>query len=273
VLEPLGELQRQGFEVTLLPPTPGGWVDPELIREALRPDTLLVSMMHVNNETGVVQPLEQAAEVLGEHPAYFHVDAAQGFGKELEALRCARIDLLSVSGHKLCAPKGIGALIARRRAGQRPPLAPRMLGGGQERGLRPGTVPVPLVAGLGLAAALAVREAPQRRQRAVELRSKLLAGLASLHPTIHGDPERALPSIVNLSFPGRDAEAVMEAWEHLVAISDGAACTSQSATCSHVLAAMGIPGAQIEGAVRLSWCHLTPDPDVAEMVTILAGGG
>jgi cysteine desulfurase len=99
----------------------------------------------------------------------------------------------------------------------------------------------------------------------------LLTGLAPLRPTIHGDPERSLSSIVNLSFPGHDAETVMEAWEDLAALSDGAACTSQSATCSHVLAAMGIPGERIEGAVRLSWCHLTPEPDVAAMVTALQG--
>ena len=271
VLEPLAVLQRRGFEVTYLQVTPSGWVEPEAVREALRPETLGVSVMQANNETGVLQPVEQIAEVLGSHPAYFHVDAAQGFGKVLAPLRCPRIDLVSISGHKLCAPKGIGALVARRRQGERPPLAPLMFGGGQERGLRPGTLPVALIAGLGKASELAMAEAEQRSQRAWAFRKRLLAGLASLKPQLNGDPERVLPNVVNLSFPGWDAESVMDAWQELAAVSDGAACTSQSATCSHVLAAMGLTGERIEGAVRLSWCHFTPEPDLPAMVAALQG--
>jgi len=273
VLEPMAELQRRGFDVTYLPVTPGGWVEPEAIREALRPDTLLVSVMQANNETGVLQPVEQIAEVLGSHPAYFHVDAAQAFGKQLAPLQCPRIDLISISGHKLCAPKGIGALVARRRGGVRPPLAPLMFGGGQERGLRPGTLPVALIAGLGKAAELALAEAGLRWERAWAFRERLLTGLAGLDPQFNGDPGRMLPNVVNLSFSGWDAESVMDAWQEWAAVSDGAACTSQSATCSHVLAAMGLTGERIEGAVRLSWCHLTPEPDFPAMVAALQGSG
>jgi cysteine desulfurase len=269
VLEPLAELQRRGFEVTLLPPTPGGWVDPQAVRAALRPDTLLVSVMHVNNETGVAQPLREIAEVLDDHPAYLHTDAAQGFGKEFSALRNPRLDLVSVSGHKLCAPKGIGALLARRRNGERPPLAPLIFGGGQERGLRPGTLPVPLIVGLGMAAELAVAEATERASKAEGFRRRLLEGLAPLSPEINGELARALPYVLNLSIPGYNAETVMEAWGALVAVSDGAACTSLSATCSHVLSAMGLHGKRIEGAVRLSWCHLTEPPDLEAMVRAL----
>jgi cysteine desulfurase len=269
VLEPLEELVRRGFELTLVPPTSGGWVDPGAVRAALRPDTLLVSLMHVNNESGVIQPLPRLVEVLADHPAYLHVDAAQGFGKANAELRHPRIDLISISGHKLCAPKGIGALAARRRSGERPPLSPLMFGGGQERGLRPGTLPAHLIVGLGLAAELADREAETRWSAAVELKRRLLEGLAPLGALQNGDPGRTSPYLVNVSFPGLDAETVMEAWQDLAAISDGAACTSQSATCSHVLSAMGLKGERIEGAVRLSWCHLTPMPDIAAMATAL----
>jgi len=269
VLEPLAELRRRGFELTLLPVTAGGWVEPASVRAALRPDTLLVSVMHVNNETGVAQPLAEIAEVLEDHPAYLHTDAAQGFGKGDDALRNPRIDLISVSGHKVAGPKGIGALLVRKRAGVRPPLAPLMFGGGQERGLRPGTLPVPLVAGLGKAVELATAEAGTRTVRAGAFRSRLLEGLAPLHVMLNGDAERSLPYVVNVTIPGFDAETVIEAWQDLVAISDGAACTSQSATCSHVLSAMGLKGSRIEGAVRLSWSHLTEQPDVEAMVRAL----
>ena len=159
VLEPLEILEERGFEIVRLPCDPSGWVHPEAVAEALRDDTLLVSVMHVNNESGVIQPIEEVAAVLADHPAYFHVDAAQGFGKELAALRESRIDLISVSGHKVYGPKGVGALVARRRRFRRPPLKPLFYGGGQERGLRPGTLPVHLIVGLGLAAELGAKEA------------------------------------------------------------------------------------------------------------------
>jgi cysteine desulfurase len=149
VLEPLEMLRADGFDVTLLPPTAGGFVDPDAVAAALRPDTLAVSVMAVNNETGVIQPLAEIARAIEGHPTYFHVDAAQAFGKELSLLRQERIDLISVSGHKIYAPKGVGALITRRRGYQRPRLRPLVFGGGQERGLRPGTLPVHLIAGQG----------------------------------------------------------------------------------------------------------------------------
>ena len=174
VLEPLDALAERGFEITLIPPSPGGWIDPDDVRKSLREDTLLVSVMHVNNETGVIQPIVEIAELLASHTAYFHVNSAQGFGKEIEVLRTARIDLISTSGHKIFAPKGIGALIARRRGFESPPLTPLQWGGGQERGLRPGTLPVPLVVGLGLAADLALREVGERRRACSRYRERML---------------------------------------------------------------------------------------------------
>lgn len=266
VLEPVTRLQRQGFEVTWIDPTPGGWVEPDAIAAALRPDTLLVSAMHANNETGILQPIEQIADSLADHPAFLHVDAAQTFGKLIDPLRHPRIDLLSASAHKLFAPKGVGALIARRRDGVRPPLKPLLFGGGQERGLRPGTLPVHLIAGLGKAAELALSEAPDRQRCCALFRERLLAGLAPVRPVIHGDAARSISHIVNLSIPGFDSETLIETWRDYVAISDGAACTSQQYTCSHVLSAMQLHPEQAEGAVRLSWCHTTPLPDLHAMV-------
>ena len=243
---------------------------PEAVTEALRDDTLLVSVMHVNNETGVIQPVEEVAAVLADHPAYFHVDAAQGFGKELDALRGSRIDLISVSGHKVYGPKGIGGLVTRRRRFRRPPLSPLFYGGGQERGLRPGTLPVHLIVGLGLAAELGAKEAGARRAMCLAFREKALRGLAPLDPVIHGDQERTTAHTVNLSFPGLDGEAVIVAVKDLIAISNGSACTSQSYTSSHVLKAMGMPPEQIAGALRISWSHLTKTVDWKVITTRIA---
>jgi cysteine desulfurase len=266
VLQPVAEMQRRGFEVTYLDPEPGGWIDPRAVLEALRPGTVLVSIMHANNETGVLQPVAEIAETLQGHAAYFHVDAAQGFGKEIAPLQHPRIDMISVSGHKIHAPKGVGALILRRRDGDRPPLEPLLHGGGQERGLRPGTLPVHLIAGLGKAAELALDEWPRRDRCCRAFRERLLEGFAPLAPVIHGDAERSLPNIVNLSIPGVDAEAAIEAWSEFAAVSDGAACTSASYTCSHVLSAMRLSEERMAGALRFSWCHWSEMPDLAAMV-------
>lgn len=265
VLEPLEQLARRGFEIDLLSPGTAGWVSPEQLRAKLRPDTLAVSFMHVNNETGVVQPIDDYATVLAGHSAYFHVDAAQGFGK-VDGLSSKRIDLVSISGHKLFGPMGVGALIARRREFERPPLTPLLYGGGQERGLRPGTVPVPLVAGLGLAAELAHSERDVRRSQCLAFRRRLLEGLAPLEPQINGDPDRAAPHVLNVSLPGVDSEAAIVATKEWIAISNGSACTSQSYEPSHVLLAMGLPESRISGALRLSWSHMTPAVDWSPVV-------
>jgi cysteine desulfurase len=261
VLEPLAELQRRGFEVTLVRPREDGVVDAGEVLAAVRADTLLVTMMHVNNETGVIQPIDDVARGLEGANVYLHVDAAQSFGREIEGLRHPRIDLISISAHKIHGPKGIGALVARKRDGQRPPLCPLMFGGGQERGLRPGTLPVPLVAGLGLASELARDEAEARAIRCRAFGKALLDGLAPLDPVVNGDRARAVPHILNVSFPGFESEVVIDAWKDLVAISNGAACTSQSYTCSHVLSAMQLPAWRRDGAIRFSWCATTEQPE------------
>jgi cysteine desulfurase len=273
VLEPIRELERRGFEVTIVQPEAGGFVDAQAMRAAIRPDTLLVSMMHVNNETGVIQPVAELASLVERDGlrCALHVDAAQGFGKELTPLRHQRIDFISVSGHKIGAPKGVGALIARRRSrggqgGNRPALAPLAFGGGQELGLRPGTLPVPLIAGLGLAAELAAAECDSREARCRAFRERMLAGLAPLEPVVNGDQARTVSNILNLAIPGIESDAAIEAWADLVAISNGAACTSPSYTRSHVLSAMGIGSRRAEGARRFSWSHDSTLPDLAAMV-------
>ena len=268
VLEPLRVLASRGFDLTLVDPEPGGWVDADRVAAAVRPDTLLVSVMQVNNETGVQQPIAEIADRLAGSP-FLHVDAAQGFGKALAALRHRRVDLISVSGHKICGPKGTGALIARHRDGARPPLTPLLYGGGQELGLRPGTLPVALIAAFGKAAELALDEHDVRLATVQRFQERLLAALAPLAPRVHGDADRRLPYILNLSIPGWDKETLIEAWADLAAISDGAACTSQSYTCSHVLAAMGLSPEEEAGSVRLSWCHLSELPDLEAMTTAL----
>lgn len=267
VLEPLGELRERGFDLTLLPPTEGGWIEPECLRRALRPETLLVSMMHVNNETGTIQDISAFSSVLAGHDAFFHVDAAQSYGKLVPGLDDRRIDLISVSAHKLYAPKGVGALITRKRNFSRPPLKPIMHGGGQERGLRPGTLPVALIAGFGHAAELAAREARERRDATVAFRADLLATLRNAGDfEFNGSQERSVPHTLNLSFTGIDSEALLVALKDTLALSNGSACTSQSYAASHVLEAMKLAPERIRSAVRLSWCHLTVRPDWERVV-------
>ncbi len=266
VLEPLEQLANQGFEVTLLPPTDEGAVTASAVRDALRDDTFLVSIMHVNNETGVIQPIRAVSEVLEHNSAVLHTDAAQGFGKELEGLRNDRIDLISVSSHKIYGPKGIGALIMRPTT-RTSRIKPLIHGGGQERGVRPGTVPVHLVAGFGLAAELAFTNYSSRRNRCLAFRDMLLDALAPLQPTINGHLDLIVPNVINMSFGDLDSEAVMIALKDMVAISNGSACTSANYEPSHVLKAMGITGTAAQAATRWSWCHLTPIPDLHAITT------
>ncbi|WP_367715110.1 cysteine desulfurase DndA [Nitratireductor sp. GISD-1A_MAKvit] len=261
VLEPLEALEARGFSVTLVPPDANGVVTAESVRAALRPDTLLVSVMQANNETGSIQPLLEIADALDGHEAFFHVDAAQGYGKDLEPLRSKRIDLISVSGHKIYGPVGVGALIARRRGFKRLPLTPLTFGGGQERGLRPGTLPVPLIVGLGVAAETALKDNEARRKRCCDIRRQALASLEPLGIRMHSNPDHTLSHVMNFSVPGVDSEAVMVALKDVAAVSNGSACTSQSYTPSHVLEAMELPPEAVSGAIRVSWSHLTPDVD------------
>ena len=273
VLEPLERLKGRGFAVELIAPRADGRIEVDHVVKRLRPETGLVSVMHVNNETGVIQPVGAIARALAGTEIFFHVDAAQGFGK-VSGPEAAGADLISVSGHKIFGPKGVGALIARRRGYMRPPLSPLMVGGGQERGMRPGTLPVHLVAGLGEAARLASKEHAERARRCAALRSDLLSALADVPHQVNGDLSQIIPSTINVSVTGVESEAAIVCLKEIAAVSNGAACTSTSYTTSHVLRAMGLEEARIRSSLRISWCHLTPaipGREIREVLRMLSG--
>lgn len=252
VLEPLEHLQGRGFEVDYLHPGPNGRVSVDSVMERVRPDTLLVSLMHVNNETGIIQPVADLAHRLRKTSTFLHVDAAQGYGKVPDDLR-APIDMISISGHKIGAPKGIGALVIRRRGWDRIPLRPIMFGGGQERKLRPGTLPVPLIMGLAEAAKVFAADHDRWARESRRVREKLLAALGKTRFHLNGDQEHVVPHILNLSFEDVDAERLIVRLKDQVAIATGSACTSASYTPSHVLTAMGLPNEVVTNGLRLSW--------------------
>lgn len=251
VLEPIQFLEREGFEVTYLDVDQNGHIDLAQLQEVLRLDTFLVSVMHVNNETGVINPIEEICALLAEHEAFFHVDAAQGFGKLRSELQNQRIDFISVSGHKLYAPKGVGALIMRKRGFKAPPLKPIMFGGGQEKGIRPGTLATPLVAGLGLASEIAARYSVDWKLKVESEKKRFQTAIESLGGLVNG--VETSPYILNFSIPGINSEAAMVALKGVAAVSNGSACTSSSYKPSHVLSSMGLEPDRISSAIRVSF--------------------
>jgi len=257
VLEPIENLVSQGFEVTYIKPSKSGVIDVESISKALREDTLLVSVMHVNNETGSIQPIESICNLLEDHSAYFHVDAAQSFGKFSDELDNSRIDFISASGHKLYAPKGVGTLITRKRGFLKAPLKPIYFGGGQEKGLRPGTLPVQLIAGFGLACELAQKNKADWRSHSSKIKEKFLTLISELEGKVIG--ENTSPFVTNFYIPGVNSEAAMVMLKDVIAVSNGSACTSSSYQPSHVLTAMGLTEDEIAGSIRISWSHMTDD--------------
>ena len=257
VLEPVNWLAEQGFDIDVVPVDATGLVRASDIEKVIRHETSLVSVIQVNNETGVKQMLDDIGYIMRKSFAMLHVDAAQGFGKCLDSLRNQRIDLISVSGHKIYGPKGVGALIARRRNFKRPPLKPLMLGGGQERGLRPGTLAVPLIAGLGKAAELALRDIEERTRLNRKNQEAAIKAFSQLGAQINGDPDHLIANTLNVSIPGLNSEAAMVALKGVAELSNGSACTSSSYEPSHVLTAMGLDEDRVAGALRFSWSHLT----------------
>jgi len=256
VLEPLEHLKQEyGFEIELVKPEKGGAVNAEEVFSKVRPDTLLVSVMHVNNETGIIQPIEKIAELLENHEAFFHVDAAQSFGKLIKPLHNRRIDLISISGHKIYGPKGIGALVNRRRKYRRLPLTPITFGGGQEYGLRPGTLPVHLCSGLGEASQLAANHVDERRKSCEASLTKLSELLKDFQTIPIGNNEKRLYCFMNLQFKGLDSETVILLLKDKYSVSNGSACTSSTYDRSHVLDAMNIE--PDVSSIRISCSHLT----------------
>ncbi len=250
VLDPLAALEKEGFRVTRLAVDAQGLVDVDGLRAALEPRTILVSIMHVNNEIGVVQPLEEIGRITREHGALFHTDAAQSVGKLPVQVDLLGVDLLSLSAHKLYGPKGIGALYVRRRSPVLR-LVPILRGGGHERGLRSGTLPVPLCVGLGRACQIAGQEWETNAKHGVRLRDQLWGRLSTELDEVwlNGHPERRVGGNLNVSFVGLEAQALLVALPE-VALSAGSACTSAQPEPSHVIRALGWGAARALGAVR-----------------------
>jgi cysteine desulfurase len=261
VLESARALESEGFRVTWLPVDAAGLVDPGALEAAIDERTALVSIMAANNEIGVLQPLAELGAICRAKGVLFHTDAAQAVGKVPVDVNAMNIDLLSISGHKVYGPKGIGALYVRRRPRAR--LSPLFDGGGQERGLRSGTLPTPLCVGLGVAAALAKDELSEESQRLMGLRRRLLDGIRARFPAVrlNGDSERRLPGNLNLSFPGAPALELMAACPSL-ALSTGSACTATEIEPSHVLKALGLSEALAGAALRLGLGRYTTEAEV-----------
>ena len=257
VLEPCRRLEKRGFEVEYLRPGENGRISAGEVLKRVRPDTLLVSVMHVNNETGTLQPVRELGEVLRDSEVYFHVDASQSCGKLVEELRMLPCDLLSASAHKMYGPQGIGILIIRNKNGRRSALQPILFGGGQERGMRPGTLPVALIAGLGEAAEILTREYRDNQEKYKRNQETILEILrdSGVRYQINGDLAYHMETTLNISFEGYDSEALMLSLEaeDIAGISNGSACTSHSYEPSYVLQAMGLDAERIASAVRISW--------------------
>ena len=251
VLDPCRALTAEGFSIEVLPVASDGLIDPDAVRRALTPQTALVSVMAANNEIGVLQPLAEIGALCRERGVWFHSDAAQAVGKIPLDVETLHIDLLSLTAHKLYGPKGVGALYVRSRA-PRVQLTPLFYGGGHERGLRSGTLPVPLIVGFGCAVEIAAAEREREAVRLSQLRDRLSQTLDRELPEVHlnGHAESRLPGNLNLSFDGVKADAILAELPHL-ALSAGSACTSASAEPSHVLAALGLSPERRESALRI----------------------
>jgi cysteine desulfurase len=260
VLDPLKQLEREGFEVTWLKPEADGIVRPEQVRAALRADTQLVSLMHVNNEIGVVQDIGAIGAICRERGVAFHVDAAQSAGKLPLNVDAMNVDLLSLTAHKIYGPKGIGALYVRRK----PPLGlkPLIYGGGQEYGLRSGTLATHQIVGMGLAFEIAEREREQDVERIGALRDKLWAGIASIGDVeLNGHPHDRVAGLLNISFRGVEGESLQFALREL-AISAGSACSSASEEASYVLRALGRSDQLAQSSLRFSLGRFTTPEQV-----------
>lgn len=257
VLETAKAMARRGFEVEFVNPDASGRVSAEDVLSRVREDTLLVSVMHVNNETGIVQPVKEIGDELAERGVLFHVDATQSCGKLVEEIRELKYDMLALSAHKFGGPQGIGAMVLRRKKYRLPPVRAILYGGQQEHGISPGTTPVALVAGLGEACALAEAEYKQNAEKTQQIREVILQCLkdSGVKYEFNGDPQYCIPSTMNLYFPGAAAEAVMIATKQYCSVSNGSACTSKSYEPSYVLTAMGLPKERIMESLRISWGH------------------
>jgi cysteine desulfurase len=267
VLEVCRYLEKDGFETTFLPVTADGLVDPAEVEKAIRPTTILVTIMHANNEVGTIQPLAQISQIAKEHGIVMHTDAAQSVGKIPTDVQDLGVDLLSVAGHKAYAPKGIGALYIR------PPLKPEKFchGAGQERGWRAGTENVLEIVGLGKACEIATRDLQRNMAHMQRLRDRLHKGLTAelTGARLNGHSVKRLPNTLSLSFKGVEANRILEEIGLEVAASAGAACHSDTVEISHVLEAMKVPLEWAKGTLRFSVGRMTTAEEVDQAIEIV----
>jgi cysteine desulfurase len=267
VLDTMRELEREGFEVTYLDPEPNGLVDLAKLQAALRPDTILVSVMLVNNEIGVIQPIAEIGEMCRAKGIIFHVDAAQATGKVAIDLAQLKVDLMSFSAHKTYGPKGMGALYVRRKPRVR--IEAQMHGGGHERGLRSGTLPTHQIVGMGEAFRIARVEMATENERIRMLRDKLLAGLRGMEEIyVNGDLEERVPHNLNVSFNFVEGESLIMGMKEL-AVSSGSACTSASLEPSYVLRALGRNDELAHSSIRFTLGRFTTPEDIEYAVKLI----
>ncbi|AMO36385.1 cysteine desulfurase IscS [Thauera humireducens] len=267
VLDTVRELEREGFEATYLDVQENGLIDLEVLKAAIRPDTILVSVMFVNNEVGVVQPIAQIGELCREKGIIFHVDAAQATGKVEIDLDKLKVDLMSFSAHKTYGPKGVGALYVRRKPRVR--LEAQMHGGGHERGLRSGTLATHQIVGMGEAFRLAREDMAEENARVRRLRDKLLNGLTDIEATyVNGDLEQRVPHNLNISFAYVEGESLIMAIKD-IAVSSGSACTSASLEPSYVLRALGRNDELAHSSIRFSIGRFTTEEEIDFTIDLL----
>ena len=261
VLDTCRHLEQQGFEVTYLPVRQDGLLDLDVLRAAITDKTVLVSVMAVNNEIGVIQPLAEIGSICRERKVFFHTDAAQAAGKIPLDVEALNIDLMSISGHKIYGPKGIGALYVRRKPRVR--LVPMIVGGGQERGFRSGTLPTPLCVGLGEAAEICMKEMDGEAKRLKKLQERMLNGLRAklTDIVVNGDLEHRIPGNLNISFAYVEGESLMMGIKNL-AVSSGSACTSASLEPSYVLRALGVEEEMAHTSLRIGLGRFTTEHEV-----------
>jgi cysteine desulfurase len=267
VLDTCRQLEREGFEVTYLEPREDGLVDLDVLRDTIRKDTVLISIMHVNNEIGVIQDIKAIGEIARENKVIFHVDAAQSPGKVELDLEGVKVDLMSFSAHKTYGPKGIGALYVRRKPRVR--IEAQMHGGGHERGMRSGTLPTHQIVGMGEAFRIAKEEMVDENKRIRILRDRLLDGLKDIEEVyINGDIEHRVPHNLNMSFNFVEGESLIMALKD-IAISSGSACTSASLEPSYVLRALGRDDELAHSSLRFSIGRFTTEADVDHAITVI----
>ncbi|MFB4412307.1 IscS subfamily cysteine desulfurase [Pantoea sp. ANP04] len=267
VLDSCQQLEREGFDVTYLTPATNGIISPDQLRAALRDDTILVTLMHVNNETGVIQDIAAFGEICREREILFHVDATQSVGKLPIDLSLLPVDLMSFSAHKLYGPKGIGALYVRRKP--RVQIAAQIHGGGHERGMRSGTLPVHQIVGMGEAYRIAAEERETEMARIQALRDRLWQGISALPDvTLNGDLQQSAPNILNLSFADVEGESLIMALKDL-ALSSGSACTSASLEPSYVLRALGLSEELAHSSLRFSLGRFTTEEEIDYAIALV----